>query len=40
MRAEQYQRRLDGQWLPASGREPRNHPVVEEHLTDLSLIHI
>lgn len=26
--------RLYGQWLPASGQEPRNHPVVEEYLTD------
>ena len=25
---------LYGQWLPASGQEPRNHPVVEEYLTD------
>ena len=25
---------LYGQWLPASGHEPRNHPVVEEYLTD------
>lgn len=25
---------LYGQWLPTSGHEPRNHPVVEEYLTD------
>ena len=25
---------LYGQWLPASGWEPRDHPVIEEYLTD------
>ena len=25
---------LYGQWLPSSGEEPRNHPVIEEYLTD------
>ncbi|MBN9613525.1 MAG: AraC family transcriptional regulator [Actinobacteria bacterium] len=25
---------LYGTWLPASGQEPRNHPVLEEYLTD------
>lgn len=25
---------LYGQWLPSSGEEPRDHPIVEEYLTD------
>ena len=25
---------LYGQWLPSSGEEPRDHPVIEEYLTD------
>ena len=25
---------LYGQWLPSSGEEPRDHPIIEEYLTD------
>ena len=25
---------LYGQWLPNSGEEPRDHPIIEEYLTD------
>ena len=25
---------LYGQWLPSSGQEPRDHPIIEEYLTD------
>ena len=27
---------LYGQWLPSSGQEPRDHPIIEEYLTDLA----
>ena len=29
---------LYGQWLPSSGEEPRDHPIIEEYLTDPATI--